>query len=432
MQTNRVMVNTIWIVACRIIQSILAIFISMLTARYLGPSNYGIINYAASIVAFVVPIMQLGFKNTLVQEFVKNPEKEGETLATALILNLCSAFICIIGVISFVMIVNKGETETIIVCSLYSLNLIFQALEMSQYWYQAKLLSKYTSIVSLFAYIVISVYKIVLLVTNMNLYWFAISQALDYLIIAVSLLIIYIRISKQQLKFSWVTGRKMLGVSKYYIISGLMVTVFGHIGSVFLKLLIDDSAVGYYMAAFSCAGMANFFFAAVVDSVRPSILEKKYNCDKSVFEKSMIELYAVIIYVSLIQGIIFSLLAQLIVGILYGGAYEASITPLRIMAWYALFSNLGMVRNVWILAEEKQGYLWIINLIGAVSNILLNIILILLWNVQGAAVASVLTQFIANVIAGYIIRPVRRSNYLMIAALNPIHIVNVIRSRKRI
>ena len=77
MQTNKVIKNATWIVVCRVIQAVLSLVVSMLTARYLGPSNYGIINYAAAVVAFVVPIMQLGFRNTLVNEFVKRPEKEG-------------------------------------------------------------------------------------------------------------------------------------------------------------------------------------------------------------------------------------------------------------------------------------------------------------------------------------------------------------------
>ena len=238
MQANKVIKNATWIIVCRVIQALLSLIISMLTARYLGPSNYGIINYASSIVAFLVPIMQLGFRNTLVQEFVKKPNEEGKILGTALVLNVISAVFCIIGVISFVLIANRGETDTIIVCSLYSINLIFQALEMSQYWYQVKLLSKYTSIVSLCAYIVVSIYRIYLLITGKSIYWFAISQTLDFMIIAIALLIIYYKVGKQKLFFSLKTGKEMFSVSKYYIVSSMMVTVFGHIGSILLKFLV--------------------------------------------------------------------------------------------------------------------------------------------------------------------------------------------------
>ena len=75
---RKVLNNAKWIIMCKVIQAVLQLVIGMLCARYLGPSNYGIINYAASVVAFVLPIMQLGLQSTLVQEFIEDPEKEGK------------------------------------------------------------------------------------------------------------------------------------------------------------------------------------------------------------------------------------------------------------------------------------------------------------------------------------------------------------------
>ena len=426
MQTNKVIKNATWIIVCRVMQAVLSMIISMLTARYLGPSNYGIINYASSIVAFVVPIMQLGFRNTLVQEIVKNSEKEGEILGTALVFSLISAIFCVVGVTAFVSIANRGEVDTIIVCCLYSFNLVFQALEMTQYWYQAKLLSKYTSIVSLGAYGVVSIYKIFLLITGKSIYWFAISQALDYCIISILLLIIYQKIGEKKISFSVKTGKNMLSTSRHYIVSSMMVTVFGHIGSIILKFLMDDAAVGFYTASVSCAGMTNFIFAAIVDSARPTILESKTK-NQSAFEKNVVRLYSIVIYVSLAQGIVLSVFANLIVHVLYGNAFEATVAPLRIMAWYTTFSYLGTVRNVWILAEEKQKYLWIINFLGACSNIILNLILIPVIGIVGAALASVITQIFTNIIVSYIIKSIRINNRLMFTALNPKYLMEMLR-----
>ena len=45
--------NASWIIGCKLAKAVLTLIVTMLTARYLGPSNYGLINYAASIVTFV-------------------------------------------------------------------------------------------------------------------------------------------------------------------------------------------------------------------------------------------------------------------------------------------------------------------------------------------------------------------------------------------
>ena len=157
----------------------------MLIARYLGPQNFGVISYATSLVGFVSPLVFLGLNNVLVQEITKNPDKEGVIIGTSILLSIISALFCMLGVIIFTFFVNAGETETIIVSSLYSLILIFQVLDLIQYWFQAKLLSKYSSIVSLVSYIIVSGYKVILLIFQKSIYWFSISNAMGYFIISI-------------------------------------------------------------------------------------------------------------------------------------------------------------------------------------------------------------------------------------------------------
>ena len=114
-----------------------------------------------------------------------------------------------------------------------------------------------------------------------------------------------------------------------------------------------------------------------------------------------------------------TLFSRLIIHILYGAKYYDAISALRIIVWYTTFSYLGSVRNIWILAYEKQKYLWVINLSGAVANIAINCALIPAMGINGAAAASLITQIFTNVIIGYILPPIRANNMIMIGGLNP-------------
>lgn len=427
MERGKVAKNAIWIIGIQLVKSILSLIISMLTARFLGPSNFGIINYASSIVAFVAPIMYLGLTGVLVQELVSHPEKEGEILGTSITLSFISSLFCIGGVIAFVSIVNRGETETIIVCALYSILLTFQALEMMIYWFQAKLLSKYSSFISLIAYIVISAYKIFLLATKKSIFWFAVSNAFDYMLIAIGLMIVYKKLGGGKLRFNVQTAKKLFSKSKYYIVSNMMITIFAQTDRIMLKLMIDDAATGYYSAAVTCAGMTGFVFTAIIDSFRPLIFDSKKNSDTQ-YENNMCRLYSIIIYLSLIQSIVISLFSGLIVQILYGAEYAPTTSILSILVWYTTFSYLGSVRNIWMLAEDKQKYLWIINLSGALMNVVLNYFMIPVMGGVGAALASLITQVFTNIIIGFIIEPIRHNNALMLRSLNPKEMVYAIKS----
>ncbi len=426
MNRNKVVKNATWIIGIQLVKSLLALVISMLTARFLGPSGFGLINYAASVVSFVAPIMYLGLTGVLVQELVTHPEREGEILGTSIFLTLFSSLFCIGGVAAFVSIANFGERDTFLVCLLYSTLLIFQSLEIMIYWFQAKLLSKYSSMVALFAYLIISGYKIFLLVTGKSVYWFAVSNALDYMVIAIGLLFVYRRMGGARLRFSTETAKNLLKKSRYYIIPDMMVAIFAQTDRIMLKLMIDDAATGYYSAAVACAGMTAFVFCAVIDSFRPMIFDDKKNNEEQ-YEKDVCRLYSIIIYLSLLQSVFITAFAGLIIRILYGVDYAPSVSALQLIVWYTTFSYVGGVRNIWILAESKQKYLWVINLTGAAANVVLNYFLIPVMGIMGAALASLITQIFTNVIIGFIIKPIRYNNRLMIKALNPADCVNAMK-----
>ena len=415
---SRVIKNAGWIIGCKIVQSLLNLIIGMISARYLGPSNYGLITYAASIVAFVVPIMQLGLSKTLVLDLIERPDKEGAVLGTAFFMNAVSAVACIALVSGYMFVVDSDEPTTILVGVLYSFSLLFQAAELFQYWFQAKLLSKYTSIASLFAYIAVAVYKIVLLVSGKSVFWFAISNSIDYALISVILLVIYLKIGKQRLSISLSLGKEMLKRSKHYIVSAMMVAIFQQTDRIMLKLILNETETGYYSAAITCVGVTGFVFLAIIDSFRPEILEAKRNNTEH-YEEEICTLYSIITYLALTQCIVMTVLAKPIVLVLYGSAYSASVVPLRIAVWYSTFSYYGPVRNIWILAEGKQKYLWSINLSGVVMNVALNAILIPVSGATGAAIATVITQFFTNVIIGFILKPIQYNNKLMFLGLNP-------------
>ena len=159
-------------------------------------------------------------------------------------------------------------------------------------------------------------------------------------------------------------------------------------------------------------------FLAIIDSFRPTVFENK-KVSEDAYEKKLIACYSVVIYLSLAQSLVFTVFSKWIIAVLYGVDYSASASVLGLVVWYTTFSYLGPIRNIWILAENKQKYLWVINLCGAVANVLLNAALIPAIGVMGAALASLITQMFTNVIIGFIIKPIRYNNRLMLRGCNP-------------
>ncbi len=410
--------NALWIIACRIAQAVLSLAISTLSARYLGPDHYGLLHYAISVVAFVSPIALLGLSATLVQELLKKPQQEGETLGSALAISLFSSLLCMAGTTAFIYLSNPKDTVCVIVCTLYSTMLLGQALELMQYWFQAKLLSKYTSVTALISYGFVSAYKIFLLATGKSIYWFAVSYALDYLLIGILLLILYRKKGGQPLSFSWQRAKELVSGSKHYILSLTMVAIFAQTDRIMLKWMRGTSETGFYSAASTCATMTYFVFVALLDSYRPVILAGKQSGEDA-FKKPMRQLYSLLIYLSAAQALLFPLIAKPLVNFLYGNAYAAAAPALLVLIWCPVVSYIGTARDIWILANSRQNLLWIVNISGAALNIAANYLLIPHYGATGAAMASLISQFFANVVLGFFLAPLKPNQSLMLESLNP-------------
>ncbi len=427
MKTKQVFNNAKWIIVCKIAQSVLQFLVGIICARYLGPSNYGLINYAASVVAFALPIVKLGFDATLVRELIDNPEKEGEILGTSLTLNFIASLFSMLGVFVFVSWSSAGEKTTILVCVLYSLMLLFVAIEMTQYWFQYKLQSKYSSIVMLLSYFCVSVYKIFLLITEKSVYWFSVSHSIEYGIVGILLLFIYFRLGGQKFAFSIETAKKLLNRSKYYVIASLLVVVFQNIGVIMLSNMSGHDETGFYTSAMTSATVLQFAYLAIVDSYRPLILTTKKESEAN-YEKNMSGLYGIITYSTFAQGIVFAVFAKLIISVLYGNEFMSAVPVLRILVWFCPFSFMGAIRNIWLLAEDKQKYLWKINLFGVVVNVITNVIAIPRFGACGAAFAAFVTQFLMNFVLGFFFKPIKKNNELMMKGLNPKFAINEFKS----
>jgi len=164
--------------------------------------------------------------------------------------------------------------------------------------------------------------------------------------------------------------------------------------------------------------------------MRPDIFNAKKDSQEK-FEEKMSELYSVLFYFSLIMCVAITLLSPLVIKIMCGDGYAPSVDVLRIAVWMTIFSYLGTARSIWILAENKQKYLWILNLVGAVLNVGLNFVLIPVLGALGAAITTVATQFFANVILGFIMKPIRRNNKLLLRGLNPKYVKNIFAAFKK-
>ena len=402
--------NIGWEVCGSIARLLISLVVSILTARYLGPANYGLINYVSSFCGFFSAFCTLGINAILVKELLDRKEEQGTVLGTTVAMRMTSSILCMIANCVLIAVVNPGEKLLLKLAVIHSFSMLFSVFDSIRFWFQARLETRIPVIASTIGYIVLAVYRIFLLATGKSVEWFALATTLDYAIVALVLMLSYRRFNGLKFRVSATVGKDIFSRSRHFILAGLMVSLYAQMDKVMLKSMVDAVSVGIYSTANSVNGMWTFVVAALIDAASP-IVYQSYNKGREIFKKQLKMLYAGVIFVCVLAGVFICMLAKPIISILYGEAYYSSIPVLRILVWSSIFSYLGVAKNIWVVSEKKNHYLVWFTAIGVGGNLILNSVLIPLFGATGAAVATVITQFISSVLV-QLVFPQTRENVI--------------------
>ena len=403
---NRFLSNAMWDIGGKVFQMVLTLVVGMLTARYLGPSNYGVIGETASYVAFFSVICQLGFTSTAVKEIMDNEDKQGEILGTTIFFRICTSLISSVAIAVLLYVIKGGDKLIVTVAILQSLSLVFQSFDMIHYWYQSRLETQVSVKIQSVAYVIMAVYKIAILALGKSVEWFAFSTALEAAVVGAFLLFVYTRGDGQKLTISVSAGKEILKRSYHFILSGLMATIYSEMDKIMLGQMLNEESVGFYTAATKVSSMWSFVVMALINSSRPVIISSRSK-GQDVYIKQNKRLYAAVIWIGIAAGLAITVLAKPIIYILYGLDYMPSVSSLQISAWYTMFSMLGSARGIWIVCEDKSKYVKYYLGIGAVLNVILNYLLIPVYGPGGAAAATLATQIFTTVFAPAIFKETR-------------------------
>lgn len=390
--------NTSWIIAEKIINMIIQLFVGMISVRYLGPENYGSISYIGSIISLFNSICTLGLEGVVIKKFIEEPEYIGEIIGTSIVMRIISSIASILGIITIIYVLDNGDKLLLLLAILQSISLIFISFEVIDFWFQSKLNSKYSSIAKSIATIITAVWKIYLLITSKSIAYFAFTTTLQSIVVAIILYSMYFKQGGKKMTTSIYRAKILISESYHFILSGLMVVIYTQMDKLMIGNMINNTQVGIYTAASNIPGMYIFVFSAIINSSRPIILEAKRNNEKT-YIKRIKQLYSVIIWSSIVIGIAMIFIDKLVISILYGEEYISGSNVLLISTWTNMFAILGSARGIWIVAENKNKYSKKYLFWGAFVNVILNSILIPYWGIIGASIATLITQVITCIIS---------------------------------
>ncbi|MGD1049405.1 MAG: flippase [Candidatus Krumholzibacteriaceae bacterium] len=411
-------VNTGWLFVPQILRIILAFFVTAWLARYLGPSQYGIFNYAIAIVFLFGPITRLGLEGVVVQEIVREPDRGDEILGTTFFLRLIGGVVSMGIVVLAVALMRPGDVLTMTLAAIVAFGMIFQAYDAIDLWFQAEVRSKYAVYANTVSLVVKNVVVICLIVVHASLVAFAWVWVLEAILAAAGLVIVY-RARGLDIKrwhVSWPRAKRLLGLGWPMILASSFAVVYLKIDQVMLGQMATQSEVGIYSAAVKVSEAWYFVPAAISMSVFPFLVQGKA-LGEDVYRTRVQQLFDFLVWISLGVAVVVTFAAHFAVVLVFGEPYARAGTMLAILTWAGVFFFLREALGRWFITENLLVFSFVSNGIGAVVNVVLNLFLIPRYGGIGAAVATVISYAAAGYFACFITPRTREAAWMMSKAL---------------
>lgn len=413
---RRYFANTSWMFGETMLRMVSGVFVGIWVARYLGPEQFGVFSYVIAFVSIFSTLAKLGLDGIVIRDLVNEPEKRDVYLGTAFWLKFMGAFI-MLGSLALATLFTSNDHTTNLYIFIIASGIIFQSFEVVDFYFQSQVLSKFVSICKITQSLFSSILKIYLVITGADLFWFVLVTIVDQVILGFSLHIAY---NYQKLGsfyrcFNWNIAKKLLQDSWPLILSGIAIALYMRIDQIMIKEMLGDQAVGVYSAAVKLSEVWYFIPIIISNSVFPAIVSAK-KISEELYHNRLERLYTVLVWTAIAIALPMTFLSNWLITFLYGIEYSEAGRVLMIHIWAGVFVFLGVASGAWFNNENLQRYSFYRTVLGLLVNIVLNIVLIPIFGIIGAAVATVIAQSMAGLFFDFCSKKTRISFFMKLSA----------------
>lgn len=416
---RQVLSNIAWLFTDQILQMGLGLFVGLWVARYLGPTQFGLLNYALAFVSLFSSVATMGLGTLVVRNIARDPECKNETLGTAFGLQFTGGCITLVLSVTVIALLKPNDTLTRWLVGIIAAGTIFNAFEAINFWFQSQIQSKYTVLAKNSVCFLVAAVRIGLVTIKAPLLAFACIRLAEVAIVGMAYVYFY-QLTGNKIKdwqFSWARGKELLRESWPIMLSGLAVYLYSKTDQLMLGAMNKNAELGYYAAAVKISEICDFLPMIVSASIFPKLANLRERNYEEYLSKFQIYCDTMMLF-WLGVAIPISLLSPWIVHLLYGEKYAKSAAVLAIYVWAQFGSNFGVARNTYFTIEGQLRYSLYLTVVGSILNVGLNLWLIPKYGAFGATAATLITYFYVIILVNFMIKELRPFGKLIWRSLN--------------
>ncbi|MCX6185775.1 MAG: flippase [Bacteroidetes bacterium] len=384
--------NSLWILLEKVSRIISGIFVGVLVARYLGPTQFGTISYALSIIAIFTIVSTLGLDGLVVREIITRKENLNEILGTSFWLRFVGAILVVFLATTYSYI--RDTPDRVLIVFLISISIVFQSITVIDFYFQSQVKGKYAAMNQVITLICSAIVKLVLIYLQASLLWFASVVLFESALTAI-LQVYFFRKLGHKISywyFSFDETKKLLVYAWPIIISAFIQMLYQKSNEILiLRFLHEMDLVGQYAAAIRISEASYFIPVAIVAAVMPGIIN--INGNKELQKQRFIQLSSLLVWLSILIIIGGLLFGDWVINLLYKNKYYLSPQVFKIHIFSIIPSFFGTALGGWLVAQNRQKIIVLLQVVNLIIYIPCCYYLIPRYQINGAAMAINLTYY---------------------------------------
>jgi len=405
--------NAAWLFFDNGLRAVIGFPVLAWMAQYLGPGRFGELNYSIAVVSIFSFLAALGVNDIIVRESVRNPHKTSEILSTALFLKFFGGAIAfLLASFTAFFLPGTGDLIPIFLINIIAFGFIFQAFDVFDAYFQSRLQSRYSVLAKIVAFLLASSVRIILILAKAPLLFFAGAVLLENIVTAIALFSVFSRYGTglRRIPSFFPKAIIILKSSWPIMLSTFGAMVYMRIDQILVRQMISAQALGFYSVAVRISEMFYMIGAIIITTAFPVIVGIRAQ-GNVVYYKKIAQFYCLLLSIGIFSSLIISFFSEQIVRAAFGMSFLPAAQVLSVHIWSVTFVFLGGATSSVMIVEELQKYNLFRVLVGAGAGILLNLWLIPLYGILGAAVASISAMFI-SVLSTFFFKKTRKILFL--------------------
>lgn len=390
--------NLFWAVLGKIVNLISGLLVGILVARYLGPEQYGLMNYVISYVFLFQTFSMFGLDSIEIREEARKQKAYQTIIGTAFGLKIIFSLVFMALVILTSWQLDADAFTTTLV-AIYSLTIIFNSFGVIRNYFMAIVQNEYVVKAEIARTLVGIGIKVVLLLFNASLTWFLIAYTFDGLLLSGGYWIAYhLRIgSIREWRFDRQYAGFLLKESFPLLLTNVAVIIYQRIDQVMIGQMIDKESVGYFSVASRFVEVLIYIPMILAQTITPILVRIRERSEEDYIRKGQ-QFMNISLWLSILTATVTSLLSYWIVRLTFGEAYLPAVAVLQVMAFKSASVALSNTAGAMLVTEGLQRWAIFRDGFGCIVCVILNYLLLPRYGIIAAAFVAIAS----NVAAGYL------------------------------